>query len=202
MDVESAGSFAEVLSLQSNEAAADARLRVTFEEVEVEDGKASEKEGRPIFRTKHIGSIYVPGDKDNVVTFDAEKMDSDQRRRFWKRYQEWKETRTNRVDGTLLRECGGLMSRARAREYESLNVLTVEQLADLSDANLRNMPRADGERQRAKDFLATAKGQAPLTQARAENQKLQQQVTALSEKVEKLTKLLEKRTEPTPKRGR
>lgn len=201
LDVESAGSFAAVLSLQSNQAAADARLHVTFEEVEVEDEAASAKEGRPIFRTKHLGSVYIPADKDNVTVFDAGRMDADQRRRFGARYEEWKKTRVNRIDGTLLRECGGVMSRTRAREWEALNVFTVEQLAELSDANLQNMPRSDMERQKARDFLAMAKGQAPLVQARAENKALQGKVDSLQEQIDKLTKLLEERTEPT-KKGR
>lgn len=201
MDVENdVGSFTDTLMLQGNVSAADARLRVVFEETEIEDTAATLKEGRPIFKTKHIGHVYVPGDKDNVVTFDAERMDRDQIRRFGAKYREWKQTRENKVEGTLLRECGGLMSRARAREYEALHIFTVEQLAALSDTNIRNLRGAIAERQKAKDFLSAAAGRAPLQEARAENEKLKAQLSALTEQVGQLTKLLEERTEP--KKGR
>lgn len=201
MDVESAGSFSEVLTLQQNQAAADASLGLTFEEIDVEDEAASRAEGRPVFKTRHLATIRIPGDKDNAFTFWADKMNADERRRFGKRYQEWKETHTNKVEGTLLREWG-LMSRARGREWEALNVFTVEQLAALSDANLQNMRGGNLERQKARDFLEFAKGQAPLIQARAENEKMKAQMSALQEQVDKLTKLLEERTEPTPRKGR
>lgn len=200
MDVESAESFSEVLKLQGSAPdVADARLRVEFEEVEFEDESESRKEGRPIFKTGHVCTVTVPGDKDNVITFRADKMDRDQWRRFGKRYEEWKRTRTNRVDGTLLRECGGLMSRARAREWEALNVFTVEELSNLSDANIQNMRGATLERQKARDFISTAKGQAPLAQARAENEKLKAQVSGLEERLSAMEKLLEQKTDPGKK---
>jgi hypothetical protein len=201
MDVETAGydDYAEILKLQNNQRAADSRLRVVFEETELEDKEATEKEGRPIFKTVHIGSIYVPGDKDNVVTFRCDKMSREEAIRFGPLYEAWKKDRTERHNGTLLRECGGLMSRARAREWECLNVYTVEDLAELSDSAIQQMRHGSIERQKAKDFLALAAGRAPLTEARAENAKLKEQLRSVQDEVKELRALLEERTNPNKK---
>lgn len=172
---------------------ADKVMRVRFYDDQVPDPEATAKEGRPMFKTVEMVEIQAPGDKLNIVAGEVRYMVPDPRLRFPVQYAQWKAGDKVQVTGTLLRQWG-LIDQATAKSYEASGVYTVEQLAALADQNLIRGAIAD--RQKAKDFLEMAKGQAPLTQARAEMQKMKEQMDAQKEQLAELTALLNQRTDP------
>lgn len=163
----------------------DKHVHAEFFWEEIRDEAASEKEGRPIFKSVEMCRIRVPGDKDNVIEDRVKYMSPDPRKRFPGQYARFKAGDAVQVVGTILREWG-LIDRATAKSYEAMGIHTVEQLAGVSDANAAGVRGLIADKQKAIDFLEMAKGQAPLTQARAENAQLRAELQALREMVEEM----------------
>jgi hypothetical protein len=163
---------------------ADRNLAVDFFREEIPDPKKTEEMGRPMFRTVEMCSIRVRGTQDTVVG-RVDKMQPDPRKRFRRKYEDWKTDKGVEVEGTLLREWG-FMDRATAKSYEALDILTVEQLAGLSDAVCQEHRGSLADRQKARDFLDKAKGLEPVAQARAENAALKAQIEALREAIQSM----------------
>lgn len=176
--------FQQAYEFQQNPGAGDRTLNVRFFLDEILDEAASEKEGRPIYRSVEMCEIRY-GDKDNVVTDRVKYMHPDPRRRFPDQWARFKAGEATQVVGTLLRQWG-LIPAADAKGYEALGIMTVEQLAGLNDTNAQQIRGSIADRQKARDFLAMAAGQAPVAQARAENEALRKEVQALRDMVESL----------------
>lgn len=172
----------EDLSAQRT-AEADRNLRVTFFYDEIPDPKKTEEMGRPMFRSVEMCSIKIPGDKDNQIIGRADRMTPDPRRRFAAKYRDWKAGNESRqVEGTLLSQWG-LITPAEAKSYAAVDILTVEQLAGLSDATCQEYRGSVADRQRARDWLDKARGLEPAAKARAENAALRAEIEALREAV-------------------
>lgn len=113
---------------------------------------------------------------------------------------EWKafiEQREQQISGVPISSMPGLEA-TRLQMLRSLNIHTVEQLAELSDANLYNVgPGAVQMRSQARAYLA--KTSAETLELRRSNDELKEQLAALSAQVAALTKpvVVEK-----PRRGR
>lgn len=182
-----------------NQAEGDRHVAATFFWEEIIDEAASEKEGRPIYQSVEMCEIRVPGDKDNVIRDRVKYMRPDPRKRFPQQYARFKAGEKVQVVGTLLVEWG-LIDRATAKSYAAVGIHTVEQLAGLADSNTQGLRGSVADRQKARDFLAMAAGQAPIAQARAENEKLRAEIEALREMVEGMKGGGE--VEPPKRRGR
>ncbi len=155
------------------------KLRVRFFKDEIKDAAATLKEGRPIYKSAEMVEIKIPGDRDNVV---VRKVTASDPERFPGAYARFKRGDAVQVVGTpLLR--WGLMEPAEARGYEESGVITVEQLAAMSDATCQKYRGSVADRQKARDFLEMAKGMAPVAAARAESEALRAQIEALREQV-------------------
>lgn len=174
--------FATAYALQQDQNSADKHLHVLFEYDEIEDEEATKRAGRPMFRSVEMCEIRY-GDKDNVVRDRVKYMHPDPRQRFPAQYARFKAGEKVQVVGTLLREWG-LVDRATAKGYEAVGIVTVEQLAGLSDANAQQVRGSIADRQKARDFLEMAKGLAPVAQARAEFDKAQEQIRALRDELD------------------
>jgi hypothetical protein len=160
----------------------DKKLRVRFYNDEIKDEAASVKEGRPIYKSVEMVEIRIPGDKDNVAVGRVSKMDPDPRERFPGAYAKFKRGDAVQVVGTPLRRWG-LMEPVEARGYEDLGILTVEHLAGMSDSICQQYRGSVADRQKARDFLEMAKGQAPVAAARAENAALRSEIEVLREAI-------------------
>jgi hypothetical protein len=198
IDPLSDAAFFKAVEYQEHPDQGDKILRVRFYSDEIADPEAEAKEGRPMFKTVEMVEIQAPGDKYNIVAGEVRHMTPDPRKRFPIQYAQFRAGDKVQVTGTLLRQWG-LIDQATAKSYEAAGVYTVEQLAALPDQNLIRGAIAD--RQKAKDFLDMAKGQAPLTQARAENQAMKEQLDAMREQLAELTGLLNQRTDPKKGKG-
>jgi hypothetical protein len=178
LDVESVGSFEEVLRFQKDQNTADKHLAVRFSWDEVEDPVESAKAGRPIFKSVEFCEIRIPGNKDEIIRDRVKYMHPDPRERFPIAYAKFRAGDRVQVQGTPLREWA-MMTRAQARSYEASNIFTVEQLAGLSDAMAQGKFGSVGDRIKAQDFLKSAAGGAPLTEARAEIEVLREEIRNL-----------------------
>jgi hypothetical protein len=152
---------------------------------------------RPIFKTYEFCEIRIPGDKTNVRQGRVDKMHPDPRIRFAEAYARFKRGEAIQVQGTLLREWA-MIPRAEAKTLEAAGIYTVEQLANLTDPNAARFMGSMALRQMARDYLATADKMAPLTQARAENEKMRVELQALREMVEALGGKAPPPSEPPP----
>jgi len=207
VDVDSIAGYEEALRYQNDPAAGDRALAVRFYTEEFQDEAESAKQGRPIFKTWECCEIRAPGSRD-VKMGRIKYMKPDPRVRFARAYSEWRAKGTIRVDGQPLR-AWGLITPARAKEYEALGVHTVEQLAALADTHAQGIMGSVGDRTKAQDFLAMAQGQQPLAAARAELEKARSEIDTLKDIVrqqgEKIEALVDRQNGITPapkRRGR
>lgn len=192
--------FFEAHTLSQAGAGADRALRVRFFYAPMPDPKATLEKGRPMFRTEEMCEIRV--DKTLTQCEPVGKMVPDPRERFPAAYAKFKLGHAQQVEGTLLSKWG-VMDPAEAAGYEAIGILTVEQLAALSDAQCQQHRGSLADRQRAKDWLDKARGLEPVAQARAENAQLRAEIEALREAVASLGgKVPEKPAEATKRRGR
>jgi hypothetical protein len=172
-----------VLSLVENpDVMARGRLQVQFHLFPIKDARRSAEEGRPIFEQREFVRIYVPGDKDNVV--DREVEDAD-RRRFAREYDAWKRGLDAPTTGTPLSQWPAV-DRAQVAELEFFHVRTVEELASLADNHASRFRGINDLRQKARDYLAAAQGQAPIERLRYEVAAKETEADGLRTQVEEL----------------
>ena len=156
----------------------------------------SDIEGRPIFQDEEYISIITPGSRDVFTT----PLDDAYRRRFKKRYMDWKDNNTAaKIDGTLLSELPWL-TKSQIAELNYSNVFTIEQLASLSDANAMQFMGNHKLRERAKLYLDQAKGDAPMLKLQSALEERDLRVQTLERKLEELTAALERQNAESGKR--
>lgn len=156
---------------------------VRFSLEPVKDEAASEKEGRPIFREVEYVEIMVPGDKSSIVKRALRDTD---KKRFRRQYAAWKETGNDAALIGMPLAQWPQVTKAQVEELRYFGVHTVEQLAGVSDGNIRNIGPVMELRQRARDYVEAAKGNAPLGQLRAELEEKNHQLEALQRQVKEL----------------
>ena len=155
----------------------------------VQNFKKTEAEGRPIFDTMEIVQIFVAGDEFNRV---SHPVDDAIRRRFASQYAAWKSKGDSKtVSGTPLK-MWPLLTIANVAEFEALNIFDVEGLSNIPDTSLPRMPGLRDWRERAKAWLANAKGGAEASRLAAENAQLKDDVAGLKSEIERISRMVEK----------
>lgn len=114
----------------------DAGLIVNFYRKGVHLVEESKRQGRPIFTDKVFCRILTPGDADNV--WDQPVRDSD-KMRFRPQWESFERGEEQAQTGTPL-ETWTRMTASKVLAYKSVHISTVEQVANIADANGRNMP--------------------------------------------------------------
>lgn len=150
-------------------------LYVQFYLQPVQNVGKSETEGRPIFDDVEYIRIQVPGDKTTRVERPVRPEDTQAHRRA---YADFKDGQDTGPSGTPLKEWPQV-TRGQVEELAHFKVYTVEQLASLSDGNAQNIGPIIALRQRARDFLETAKKKAPVVALRAELEKRDAELAAV-----------------------
>lgn len=166
----------------------DEKLFVRFAMQPVQDDKKSQESGRPVFNDVEYIEIMAPGDRSNIV---HRPVRDDDKQRFARQWAAWKSGAGEGVSGTPLKEWPGV-TRGQVEELAHFRVHTVEQLAGISDGNMQNVGPLMALRQRARDYLEQAKGQAPLTQMRAELAQRDNVIETLQRQVRELGELVAK----------
>lgn len=158
----------------------DSRLAVRFYERAVRNDFMTQKEGRPIFATADYVEINVPG--DNTLTLDV-PVNQDHKNRFpiqWARYQNAKGAGVDgQIVGTPLEQWPQI-DRAQAAELKALKFLTVDSVADASDAQLQRIGMIAGMsphafRDKARRFLNVAHGVAEVNNRAEEIENLRKE---------------------------
>lgn len=151
----------------------------------------SDKESRPIHDMKDFVRIEIPGIVANVVDTFADDTHKREHPIEWARYLQEKETGiTAEHVGTLLANWPQLNA-AQALELKHYKFYTVEGIAEASDAQVEAIGMAAGMaprslRDKAKAWLANAKGKADDSVLAGELAKRDSEIAELRAMVEKL----------------
>lgn len=160
-----------------------ARVSVRFSTKPRQDEAATLREGRPIFASVEYVRIQTPGDKLNIIERPVTQAD---KQRFAREYAGWKaQGEAVMPAGTPLAEwAAGQLTTSTVEELKMYGCYTVEQLAEMSDSNLKNVGIYMQKRQSARDWLERSRSGAGERQMEALNQRLQSQVAALQAQID------------------
>ena len=124
----------------------------------------SEQAGREIFEDREFVRIITPG---NMRSIPVEPVNDEHKRRWPRQYDAFQRGMEDPVEGTPLDQVA-FLTPAVVQTLKALNVKTVESLAGVSDAILKDMPLGGRDlRQKAQTFLESADSTAPLDRANA-----------------------------------
>lgn len=140
-------------------------------------------------------SILTPGDTKSVP---RHKVTESLRQQYAYHYDLWKRGLAVSPVGTPL-EMWSILTPAQVHELKASNIFTVEQLAEVSDANLNRLPLGTVLRQQARDYLESKKDTDLLAMRTAENQALRDGQAMLQKHLDELTSELKalRHREPT-----
>lgn len=176
-------SMMESLNTQMGGTNGDERLRVRFSIRPLENPDKSVEAGRPIFEDREFIEIMIPGNRDHVinrVVRDEDKV------RFAKQYQHFKAGVSDEsLSGTPLSAWPGI-TRAQAEELAYFHVRTVEQLANMDDANAQKFMGINALKTKAKLFLEAAAGNAPAVKLQAELDARDAKIAALEDAIREI----------------
>ena len=154
--------FDELAANVNNPNFGDDKLGVMFYSRVVEDERATREQGRKVFVEKEYVKIMVPGDRHNVIDRPVQRTGTtptDDTLRFAPQYARFKAREEQKaVEGTPIHLWPGIPATI-AEELKYQNCFTVEQLAEMSDANLSKFPKGQELKAKAKAFVAAVKDQ-------------------------------------------
>ena len=167
----------------------DDKLRVRFFVDAVKHDKKSEEAGRAIYYDQEFIQIIIPGSRD-ISTY---ALDEHYKKRFAKHYATWKAAGggEQKIDGTILAELPW-MTKSQIAELNYSNIQTVEQLANLSDTLAQQFMGNFKLRERARNFLAAAAGEAPALKLQAALEERDNHIQVLERRMEELTAAMAK----------
>ena len=166
----------------------DRKLHVTFRmDAALNDAKSRE-ERRPIYEMVEFIKIMVPGDKDTIIDHPVTEMD---RMRFPTQYERFKRGAAQ-VQGAPLSE-EPWISKAQVEELKYFGIVTLEQLAGMSDANTQRAMGLQSLKQKAIARLELIKQEEPMNHLQAtidqQNELIKTQNAQLQQMAERLSKL-------------
>jgi hypothetical protein len=163
---------------------------VEFYRRPIQNEEETLKQGRPVFEMQEFVKIVTPADKTNMID---RKVSDKERNMFPRVYEAFKADKSqDEASGLLLSAWGGVPPE-RVEEYAYHKVKTVEQLAGVSDASLQRLgPGALKDRERAKDYVEHAKGNAPLLQLRKQLEDRDNEMETMKRQVKEQSEMLAK----------
>ena len=153
----------------------DARLYVEFYNNPVHNEFKSNQEGRPIFEDVIFVKIVVPGDNSFNINSPANDGHKARFPHHWARFKNAHDSES-RFIGTPLSQWP-LLTPSAVEELKYMKFHTVEQIAGGSDSQLNGLGMKAGYaplalRERAKQYLEVASGEADLNSRTEEIKKL------------------------------
>lgn len=192
---------------------------VKFERRAVEDKAASREQGKIVYKDEDFALVIPPGSRDcfeakvhtwfeNVKTNVRNGKMLPQWLDHWQDgYEKFKKGEEMPLNGTSVKNWPAI-SKSECMRLISANILTIEDLAQITDEGIRRLGMGAIElKNKAKDYVQTAKNTGPIIMEMAALRKETEQkdatIASLVEKVEALTSRLESLTklnviEPTP----
>lgn len=126
--------------------------RPIFHQKPVQNPRKTEIEGRPIFDMIDYVEIMVPGQSKTHIIRKVTEEDKQRWPTKWVAYQSNKEAQQP-LEGTPI-EQWAYLTPARAMEMKAINILTIEDLANLSDTGIQSLGMGGLElRKRAQQHL-------------------------------------------------
>lgn len=159
----------------------DEKLIVKFEPYPLLDDAASRAEGRPRFVMTDFIRIMIPGDKDSVIHRPVREGD---KVRFSKAYERFRAGQSQ-ITGTPLSEWTKI-TRAQVEELAYFHIRTIEDLANVSDAQTHKFMGIHMLREDARRHLALLKEQAPLDKVQAELKQRDETISAMQAQIQLL----------------
>jgi hypothetical protein len=153
----------------------------------------SDAEGRPIYEDVEVVDIRFAGSR-NYGTYPADEMShwivdpytGEQRpityaERFRRQYMQFKEHQVQTKSGTPL-EIISFLTEARKAELRSQNIYTVEALATIEGAELKNLgPGGREMKTQAEEYIAQGKANVPNIQLQAELDAMRAKMAVMEE---------------------
>lgn len=185
----------------------NSQTTVTFRNHVMPDLAASQKAGRPIFSETEVCDITFAGNTKTKATFPAHEAEPNATREAAKdgggvvtyamlyndQYKAFKAGTAQPLSGTPLAEAP-FLTEAKRRELKALSIHTVEALADLDGAALKQLGMGGRElKNQAVAYIRSADGSANATALAAENVSLRQQMEDLRAQIAQMAE----RTAPT-----
>ena len=181
----------------------DAAAVAQFRNLAIPNPIKTKQEGRLICDDVEVCEIRYPGRKDwtpypatafshwAIDPITGEQRPVSYAERFPRQFQQWKAHATQTKSGTPL-EYAQFLTEGRKAELRALNIYTVEQLALVEGAELKNLgPNGREMKNAAEAYIAETKAAAPnkmmeaeLEQLRARNQILEEDAKLLAERNE------------------
>ena len=180
-----------------NRFAMDDKLFVVFSMKAVKNGGKSDLEGRPIYDDIPHIRIHVPGDKNSIVEAPVTEED---KVRFASRWEKFQKNMTQSPEGTPL-EMWPQLSISQVYEFKALGVMTVEQLAGMSDAHAAKFMGGNELCRRAETFLKVAKDTAEAQRLATLNAELEARLLAQDEMLRKMSAKIDALTETKQQKG-
>ena len=176
----------------------DDALVATFRMMALKNEARSSAEGRPIFEDVEVVEIRVPGSRNWTPypaaahshwennPFSGEQTSRTYIERFPRQYAQFKAQLQQTKTGTPL-DHAPFLSEGKRAELRAQNIYTVEQLAAIDGQELKNLgPNGRDQKNRADEYLAASRENAPATQLQAELEALRAKNMALAEDNEAL----------------
>lgn len=163
----------------------DEGLLVRFYVKPVQDQRASNEQGKPVFKDVEIIEIRVPGQK----SFVAHPVNTNDIKRFPRHWEAYKSRTgdTEYLEGTPLKEWP-LVTRSQAEELSFANVKTVEQLAAMPDSNASSFMGMNMLRAKAKEWLENAAEFKKAAELKAQLSKRDEEIETLKAQMADLMK--------------
>lgn len=162
------------MDMNETDDTADRKLFVVFHKGFVMNEAKSLEAGRPVHDDVDMITIRVPGQRDSVV----HRVNYTHQQRFPRQWAAFKLNTEQIGTGTRLSEVPWLTP-AQIADLKASNIQTVEQLAEMADANAHVFMGFHGLKQRAQAYLDAAAGAAPALKLQAELEKRDAEIDEL-----------------------
>lgn len=155
--------------------AGDRSVNARFYTMPMPDRAASAEAGRPMFRDVEFVEIVAAGNANNIV---QRKVTDEDRHRFARQYEMFRQGHSDQVVGTPLTEVA-FLTRSQVEELAYMRIRSLEALADLDDNVCSKHAGLYDLKKKAKAAVDQAAGLAPITQLQEENAQLRKMVEEL-----------------------
>lgn len=170
----------------------DEHLVVKFYVDDRKNEKLTREKGYAVYEDVEMVSINIPGDKQLTITAPAtapvtmpDGTQTTYKDRFPEDYDRWKQGKGAAIVGLPLKHAP-FLSKAEVSMLEAQNIFSVEQLAEMGGAPLRNLgPSGRKWQQQALAFLKTAQGSRDATADAAEKAAMQERIERLEAELAK-----------------
>lgn len=158
----------------------------------------SEVEGRPIFRDREYVEIIPIGD---TKTVQCKPVTDAERQRYPEEYAVFKRGIEMVFSGTPLNQWP-IMLPAQIKLFNHFNIYTVEQLSEIDDIAISRVgPGTRDFVEKAKAFLAKAKGSADVQRFASENLAMKEEIAAQGKMIADLVSQLKAMDAEPERRG-